>query len=1184
MGLATLLVLSLAVAVPGSGAVGVGAPEGVAPAATVGNEGFAAGAEPDPNDTRLLAEPAVSATHIAFVYAGDLWSARLDGSGVRRLTAHSGEESRPRFSPDGRWVAFSGQYDGNTDVFIVAVDGGIPQRLTWHPGADVVQDWSRDGSAVLFTSGRAVHTNRYTQLFTVPVDGGMPEQLPIPHAAKATFSPDGDEIAYLPLGERFRQWKNYRGGTYSRLWLYDRADHSVVEIPQPEGRSNDTDPMWFGGKVYFLSDRNGEFNLYSYEVGERSAQPGGRGEAAGPTAAGGGGVVGSGRVEQLTFHEDFPILAASHGSGRIIYEQAGYLHLYEPGAAATGNSAAADDSSGPAHPTGAKLTVGVPADLIEVRPRWVSGARYVRNAHISPTGRRAVLEFRGEIFTVPAEKGDPRNLTGTAGVHERNPAWSPDGASIAYFSDEGGEYRLHIAPQDGRGEVRKLDVEGAGFYEDLIWSPDGAKIAYTDNSWSLYVLDVATGATTRIMQEPQYGPQKTIARSWSPDSRWLAYTQATGADFRRIWLYSLADGTSHPVTDGLSDASEPVFDASGDYLYFFGSTDAGPVRQWFAMSGADMEAENSIYLVVLAKGVESPLKAESDEEPVGGSTAASRAEGGRGGGDAAGGGTGATDADAAGATGGERQDSEPIPTVRVDFENLGQRIVALPVDSADHADLQAGAAGQIYYRERGGGGGGGPFGGGGGAVLKRFDLEEREEETLAEDVGSYALSADNEKLLLRIGNNWLISGTERINADEGRLAIADVEVKIDPPVEWRQIFQEAWRINRDYFYDPGMHGADWEQMGEKYSELLDDLTTRGDLNRVLQWMSSELAVGHHRNGGGDTLIDADSVPGGLLGADYEVDRGRYRFKKVYGGLNWNPELRAPLTEPGVDVVAGEYLLAVRGEALRAPENLYSRFENSADKIVEITVGLSADGSGSRTVQVVPVANESALRNRDWVEGNLKKVTEATGGRVAYVYVPNTAGLGHVYFKRYFFPQADREAIIIDERYNGGGQVADYYIDMLRRPYISHWATRYGADFKTPFHSIQGPKAMIIDETAGSGGDLLPWMFRNLELGPLIGRATWGGLVGTLGFPTLMDGGSITAPNLAIWTEDGFVVENVGVPPDIEVEQYPADVIAGRDPQLEKAIEVVMAELTANPPQDPRKPPYPIRVRRGGGGR
>ena len=1103
-------------------------------------------AEANPDDTRLLAQPAVSATHIAFIYAGDLWSARIDGTDVRRLTAHAGAERRPRFSPDGRWVAFSGQYDGNTDVFMVPVEGGIPQRLTWHPGADVVQDWLPNGLGVMFTSGRAVHTGRYTQLFVVPVDGGMAEQLLIPHAAKATFSPDASHIAYLPLGERFRQWKNYRGGTYSRLWLFDRSDYSVVEIPQTEGRSNDTDPMWFGGKVYFLSDRNGEFNLFSYEVGDGAPE-------------GVGGIVGAGRVEQLTFHDDFPILAASHGGGKIIYEQAGYLHLYDP--ARPGSS-----PEGASGPTGNKLTVGVAADLLEVRQRWVSGARYIRNADISPTGARAVFEFRGEIITVPAENGDPRNLTDTVGVHERDPAWSPDGASIAYFSDEGGEYRLHIVPQDGRGEVRQLDLMGNGFYQWPTWSPDSSKISYTDNAWGLYVLDVASGVSSKIMEEPQYGPQKTIAQSWSPDSKWLAYTQATTADFRRVWLYSVDDGTSHPVTDGLSDTSEPVFDASGDYLYFISSTDAGPVRQWFAMSGADMEAENDIYLVVLAKGVESPLKALSDEEVVAGD---SSEEGASGGSDA--------DATAAGQTG-EADAEDDDDLVQIDFENLDQRIIALPIPSANHVGLEAGAAGQLYYVEITSGG---PFGGGG-IELKRFDLGEREEETLGEGIRNYVLSADNKKLLVGMGGSWLIADAGPVDPGNGRLDIADVEVKIDPPTEWRQIFNEAWRINRDFFYDPGMHGADWEAMGEKYSSFLDDLTTRGDLNPVLQWMSSELAVGHHRNGGGDTLIQADFVPGGLLGADYDIDNGRYRFEKVYGGLNWNPELRSPLTEPGVDVVEGEYLLAVDGHALYPPENLYGRFENSAGKIVEITVGPLADGTDSRTVQVVPVANEGALRNRDWVEGNVAKVTEATNGRVAYVYVPNTAGLGHVYFKRYFFPQADRDAIIIDERYNGGGQVADYYIDLLRRPYISHWATRYGADFKTPFHSIQGPKAMIIDETAGSGGDLLPWMFRQLGLGPLIGRATWGGLVGTLGFPVLMDGGSITAPNLAIWTEDGFVVENVGVPPDIEVEQYPADIIAGRDPQLEAAIEVIMAELEANPPTGPVKPPYPIRARRSGG--
>ena len=412
-----------------------------------------------------------------------------------------------------------------------------------------------------------------------------------------------------------------------------------------------------------------------------------------------------------------------------------------------------------------------------------------------------------------------------------------------------------------------------------------------------------------------------------------------------------------------------------------------------------------------------------------------------------------------------------------------------------------------------------------------------------------------------------------------KLGTDAVQVKIGPPAEWAQIFHEAWRINRDYFYDPGMHGTDWKAMRAKYAAFLPEVTTRQDLSRVMQWMFSELAVGHHRVSGGDSLAEAESVPGGLLGADYSVENGRYRFKKVYGGLNWSPDLRSPLTEPGVDARPGEYLLAVEGVPLRYPDNLYARFERTAGRLVEITVGPNADASGSRTVKVVPVENEQGLRNRDWVESNLRKVTEATKGRVAYVYVPDTANRGHTYFKRYFFPQADREAIIVDERHNGGGSVADYYIDILRRPSISHWAMRYGADLKTPIAGIHGPKVMIADETAGSGGDLLPWMFRKLGLGKVVGTRTWGGLVGVLGFPVLMDGGSVTAPDLAIWTEDGWVVENEGVAPDVEVEQTPADVIAGRDPQLEKAIEIVMKELPASPAPVPRRPPYPVKVRK-----
>jgi tricorn protease len=1071
-------------------------------AATIGI-GSAAAQGPNIHDTRLLSQPAISQSHVAFVYDSDIWVAGRDGSGARRLTTHIGTEAGPRFSPDGQWIAFSGQYDGNTDVFIVPTAGGVPQRLTWHPGADVALGFIPDGSALLFRSARSVHTNRHTQLFTVPLEGGMPTRLPIPHAFKATYSPDGNYIAYVPLGERFNQWKNYRGGTVTRIWIYNVATHAVEEIAQPEGRSNDTDPMWLDGEIVFRSDRNGEFNLFTFDPGTKA-------------------------INQITQYEDFPILNVTEGAGRIVYEQAGYLHDFDPATSSV-----------------SRIQIGVAADLNETRSRYVSGNRYIRDATIAPNGARAAFEFRGEIVTVPAEHGTPRYLTETPGMHERSPAWSPDGKSIAYFSDASGEYELHIASQDGRADVQTFELDGAGFYDNPKWSPDGSRISFRDNSWSLFVIEVESGRVTRAASQVLYGPVNTLTHNWSPDSRWIAYTLSSRTYHQTIYVYSVETGESHAVTQGMSVAAEPVFDASGKYLYFSASTDAGPVVQWFAQSNAGMRLTNGLYMAVLAADVPSPLKRRSDEaveEP--------------------------------------EEESEPEEDdvqVRIDFEGIDQRIVALPVPPAFYYGLTPGADGQLYYlRADAMGGFGQPLGG---AALNRFELSTREQETLLASATQFRMSADTKKLLVQSSGSWMIAAAGKITPGDGRLATDDVEVRIDPRAEWEQIFDEAWRINRDYFYDPNMHGADWPAMKRKYAAFLPDVATRSDLNRVMQWMFSELAIGHHRVGGGDRINRPDNVPGGLLGADFEISDGRYRFSKVYGGLNWNRNLRSPLTEPGVGVVAGEYLLAVNGSDLRSPENLFSRFENTADKIVEITVGPNANGSGSRAVQVVPVANEGALRNRDWVEGNIRKVHEATDGRVAYVYVPNTAQPGYDYFRRYFYPQADKDAIIVDERYNGGGQLADYYIDVLNRPVVSYWATRYGEDIKTPIASIQGPKAMIIDETAGSGGDLLPWMFRKFDMGPLIGKRTWGGLVGILGFPVLMDGGGVTAPNLGIWTEDGFIVENVGVPPDIDVEYTPAEVIAGRDPQLERAIEWVLAELERNPPQKPTRPAFPIRVRR-----
>ena len=1098
----------------------------------------------DIRDTRMLTQPAIDGTHIAFHYANDLWVADLDGQNVRRLTSDLGLEAFPVFSPDGSLIAFTAQYDGNTDVYTVPVAGGVPKRLTWHPSADVVQGFTPDGLAVLFASSRASFTGAHQHLYTVPLDGGFPVRLKVPNAFRAAFSPDGKKIAYNPLPDAFTQWKNYRGGRNSVIWIQDLGDFSYEKIPQPAGRSNDPNPMWMGDKIYFRSDRDGEFNIYSFDPRTK-------------------------KVEALTKYRDFPVLNAAAGNGRIIFEQAGRLHILDP-----------------LKKSVTLLAIGIATDLSELRERFAKGLRWVRAAAVSPSGQRAAFEFRGEIVTVPAEKGDPRNLTQTPAVHERLPLWSADGKSIAYLSDASGEYEIHVRAQDGKGPVQAFKPGGSGFYDSLSWSPDGNKICFADNSWSLYWLDLKTKAVKKIASEKLFGPAglKTIHGSWSPDSRWIATTVSTATYFQRVQVYSIDQDKSFPVTDGLSEAADPVFDATGKYLYFFASTDAGPVKQWFDQSNADMRMTSSIYVAALTKDAANPLARESDEEkgvpdtPPAGSPAvpgaASKASS-----PSAPGPTPQAATPAAPGAKPAAPEAKPIEVLKIDFDGLDHRILAVPVPAGSYHSLEAGDAGQIFYMENppDAGTAAAP-----GASLHKYDFKSRKDEVLLTGITGYNLTEDHKKVFYGgPGGAFLIALlVPKPQPGQGRLNIEAVEVRVVPTAEWRQIFDEAWRINRDYFYATNMHGADWPAMKKKYEPFLAELSCRNDLNRVIQWMCSELGVGHHRVGGGDVTAAPAGVPGGLLGADFAVENGRYRIVKVLGGLNWNPQLRSPLTEPGVDVRSGEYLLAVNGKDLKAPgQNLYAAFENTSGKIVDLTVGPNPDGTAGRTVQVVPMANEAALRNRDWVEGNLRKVEKATGGRVAYVYVPDTSVSGWISFKRYFFPQADKPAIIVDERFNGGGSVADYYIDQLRKPVSAYWNMRYGDDLKTPSASIQGPKVMIIDEMAGSGGDMLPFMWRKFKMGPLVGKRTWGGLVGTLGFPVLMDGGNVTAPNVAIWTEDGWVVENEGVPPDVEVEQTPADVLAGRDPQLEKAIQVALDELAKNPPKTPVRPAYPVRVKK-----
>lgn len=1069
------------------------------------------------NDTRMLSQPAMSGKHIAFIYAEDLWVANTDGSQPRRLTVDEGIESNPYFSPDGTLIAFSAEYEGNTDVYTIPVEGGIPARLTWHPGADLVRGFTPDGKKILFASQSSVFSARYFQLYTVGLSGGFPEKLEIPNAWSASYSTDGKFMAYTPLSPQYMQWKHYRGGTTSNIWIYSFADHSVVKIPQPKEGCNDAEPMWAGGKIFFISDRNGEFNLFSYDQLSKE-------------------------VTQQTTFNDFPILKASAENGKIIFEQEGYLHIYDI------------DSHNQK-----KLTVPVAADLLELRPRFVQGTNYIRSADISPTGSRVVFDYRGDIITLPAEKGDPRNITQTTGIHEKYPSWSPDGKSIAYFSDSSGEYTLDVRSQDGKGITKSFKLNGTGFYAFPVWSPDNKKISYTDNGRNLYIIDIESGTIKKVDSDEVYSPGvfRKIFGDWSSDSKWIIYTKLLKTYFRVVYLYSVEQQTSFAVTDGMSDASDPVFDPNGLYVYFLASTDAGPVVNWFDLSNQDMRMTNSIYMATLRNDIISPFAKESDEENI--KQEKTEPE------------------NSADKNKKETKTATPSPEkpriLKVETTGITDRIVSVPVKAGNYSDLSIGSAGEILYIVR-------PSDSDETSKLHKYDLKERKDNDVME-LDNYVVSSDRKKMLYSKGDAFGITATgKKPEPGKGIINTSTISVKIDPVAEWPEIFNEAWRVNRDYFYDPGMHGVDWNAMRSKYSKFLPDVACRSDLNRVIQWMCSELGVGHHRiSSQGDRLHLPKSVGGGLLGADYVISGNRYRFAKIYGGLNWNPDLRSPLTEPGLNIKTGDYILAVNGKNVTADKNLFSFFENTNGKIVELTINNKPDSAGSRIVKVVPVANEYSLRNRNWVEGNLKKVTEATNGQVAYVYVPNTASAGHEYFKRYFFPQADRKAIIVDERFNGGGSLADYYIDILQRPLQAYWNMRYGLDLKSPNASIQGPKVMIIDETAGSGGDMLPWMFRKFKVGTLIGKRTWGGLVGILGFPEFIDGGSVTAPNVAIWTKDGYVVENAGIAPDIEVEQWPVDVINGKDPQLEKAIQVALDELAKNPPETPVRPPYPEKMKK-----
>ncbi len=1059
--------------------------------------------------TRLLRTPSVSAQHITFAYANNIWTVERAGGAARRLTSFQGQTQNPKLSPDGKLIAFSAEYTGNTDVYTVPVEGGQPARLTWHPGADVVQGWTPDGKSVVFTSSRATWAaNGQPRFWTIPIGGGVEAAMPMPRANQGKISPDGGRVAYRMPSSWDEERRNYRGGQNRPIWILDLKTMAVDTTPF--SGSKEMDPTWIGDALYFLSDRDGVSNVWSFDTKSR-------------------------KLAQITKFTDFDVKSLDAGAGVVVFEQAGYLHEYDPKSSRTKT-----------------LNITAAGDFAWMMPQWKDVSTRTTSLALSSTGKRAAVEARGDIFTIPAEKGDVRNLTNSGASAEIAPIWSPDGRSVAYFSDESGEYKLVIAPQEGIGAPREIALPEPSRPYAPAWSPDGRKIAYQDTHFRIWLMDVATGLAKVADTDPYFMGDRSIVPVWSPDSRWIAYPKRLKSLLRGIFVYNVDAGTVKQVTDGLADATTPAWDASGKYLWFFASTNFGLNSSLLDMSKFDRPDTRGLYLALLTKTEPSPLLPESDDE-------AARTRGDS---------TRVTPDSARGATTG----AATARAVTIDFDNMQQRIVAVSsVVERDYAQLRAGPAGTVFFVEptaaTGTGGGGGAQAGG---TLHRFQLSARRAAPFAQGIAQYVVSADGKKLLYRTGGAqgglYLVDADRAVpTAGSGRLNVV-LRSYIDPREEFAQIFHEGWRNERNNLYVPNMHGSDWAAMKRMYEPLLPFVMHRADLNYLMDNMGAEIAIGHSYVRGGD-LPDVPNGTGGLLGADFSVENGRYRIAKIYDAESWNPELRAPLATPGVNVNVGDYILAINGTALTAPDNMYRLLDGTANRQVVLTVNTQATLTGARQVTVVPVANEQGLRTRAWVERNRRIVDSISGGKIAYVYLPNTGQPGYTSFNRYYFAQQDRLGVVVDERYNGGGSAADYIVDLLGRDYDGYFNNPVGDryPYTSPANGIWGPKVMIINEMAGSGGDLMPYMFKRRKLGPLVGMRTWGGLVATTDTPPFVDGGSMIAPRFGFFSREGnFAVENEGVAPDIEVENWPKDAAAGRDMQLERAVAEALRLLAAKP--------------------
>ncbi len=1050
--------------------------------------------------TLLLRNPAISQNHIAFIYGGDLWLANTDGSNVKRLTVFQGVESDPHFSPDGQTIAFTGEYDGNTDVYALSIKGGEPQRLTWHPGPDIVTGWTNDGQKVLFASGRTrAPISIPDQLWTVSLKGETPTRFVVPRAVNGKFSPDGSSFVFEKIFPWETEFRNYRGGQNTPLRIFNLNTYSVEKLPWENSR--DINPNWIGNTIYFLSDRDLAMNIWAFDTDTKD-------------------------LKQVTKFKDFDCKNLEGHGSTLIFENGGYLYTWT------------ENSSQPK-----RLNISVEGDFPWSRPHWTEAKDYIQTAAISPSGKRVALAARGEVFTVPAKKGNWRNLTNSSGSAERAVSWSPDGKTVSWFSDEGGEYQLVLADQFGKDQ-RKIKIDQPTFFYNPSWSPDSKYLSFYNENRTLWVAEVASGKLTKVDNEGFAHPEHIIYGEWSPDSKWLAYTKRLENQYGAIFLYSLDQQKNFQLTDGMSDCKSPAWDKSGKYLYFTASTDYGLNVGWLDMTSYDRPTSRGIYMAVLSKEDANPLAPESDEEEVKEKEEGEKTE--------------------------EDKEENEVLNVKIDLEGLSRRIIALDLPEKNYLQLETGKEGVLLFTER--------EPGKGGLTLFRFTHKKREAEKVVEGIRFFEISADGSKYMyLNNGNQIVVSDPAGSpSPDKETLNLGSIKIKIDPAKEWEQMFREAWRYQRDYFYVDNVHGLDMDWAYKTYAPWVKHVKHRSDMNYLLDIFSGETAIGHSFVGGGD-FPDVDRVPVGLLGADYEIANNSVRIKKIYTGESWNPDIQSPLSGPGIDVSEGDYLLAVNGKPIDASVNLFSNFDQTSNKQIFITVNDQPTMTNAREIIVKPVRSEGRLRQYEWVENNRRKVDELSNGELAYVWLPNTGQGGYDNFNRYYFAQIHKKGAVIDERYNGGGSAADYMVDLLGRKIHGYFNNPIGTrqPFTSPNGGIWGPKVMIINEMAGSGGDLLPFMFRFENIGPLVGTTTWGGLVGIWDVPSLIDGGRITAPRGGFYNLDGeWDVENIGVAPDIMVEQTAKEVINGQDPQLERAVSECLRLLKAerikllDQPKDP----------------